>query len=1208
MVDNTNDIVNGDCNAPGSCTFRKALLVCYQDFPHQSCTVDMPGNSNIQIDGRLGPIYLRNLTTILSIMGRGSSISPTVPGSFGGFLEIEGTQGTLTIQDLEISGFWAGENVLWIHQMQGSGQFSRLRFADNKVNDGAIFAISDSPNANVSIQSSMFEDNIMSVALYVDTAASVYLSHSVFTRNTHGGFAVENCLGDVHLFESNFTSNSNDYGGAVWIIGPVDSSVSITDCTFYNNRAVNDGGAVAIGNVTATGEVTGCTFDGNTCGGSGGAVAFLDIGPCDVIEAINNRLVIDDDGPNSYYGYEEGYYEGYPAPPRDLAVPTKTRQRQTLPVRSEDTTANTARSKAHTTPVPNAPSSHRTLTDSKAGLSMCPPYTAGNFGAVPCQVEVCAGYDYLFSMCHDSSTCDMDTYLDLRDSEGNRVRRNDDSCSLCSEISISIPTYPSLFQVRSAECEMWTLMQKCYSSSSCGGQVVVEVTATPVTTVDILHQSIISNSVFRDNHAAQNSSFSYRDSYYFASAGPGHGGAVSLGCGGSYALTQNSFSSNSALRGGAVAVPSTVTGLSISTCDFEENDAMEDGGGLFIGAFITQVVVEGCSFVDNHAHGQGGGGGVLLWFGCEYVNISTSEFRRNTAYSGGGLQVFNVNDYVTVERCLFDRNVAVEQYENCVNHTYYFPNNDVWENRTEESCTSMGGGMSVFYYNMNFLVKDCSFTGNVATYGGGIGFDILNVPLVIDSEFIANVGIVGGGGLYFKESGEHAEVARCLFDGNRNTDNDGGGAALHGNGVVTELMIYECVFRNNTSVVYAAALYFDDYVNTLTVSNCVFSGNSGRGKAPVIEFHIDTYEVFISDSVFSDNRGVSEPGDDDGWMNTGGVISFYETCEILVVSNCSFTDNEPHGTAGAIYNPMAQNVNIRDSTFQRNHGMLVGAVYAEVDVEVSMSDCSFDSNMATDEHAEAGAVHFGTSGVSLVNCTFTENSASNHVTDSFPSAGALLSRGTVEMEGCVFRGNRGASGSVYHTGESKNLEIFSSVFADNVAVDSNSSGGAVHHVATGPNTGSLLTVQACTFERNSASTAGGAIFSDSQFFITESVFDSNSAGSAGGLGGAVHLTDPSDAAPNLTSNTFRGNTACDAGAVYIQRAKYLPSSYTDNEFLGNLALCGVNDDMYHVSVSTTISSCECALSFQSYAVVNNDIASDTMVLSVSVGEYTAVHI
>ena len=167
------------------------------------------------------------------------------------------------------------------------------------------------------------------------------------------------------------------------------------------------------------------------------------------------------------------------------------------------------------------------------------------------------------------------------------------------------------------------------------------------------------------------------------------------------------------------------------------------GGGIYIGGFeqpcepIT-FQFDNCIFQENEAHtqyfdylytddlgqpvtgfGSGGGASILLYNGLTNIHVlfSKCKFTRNRAFKGGGLaagieatkELETSNVTVIVEHSLFEENGC---------------------NSSGGHVTASGGGMSINFASKknpnfrsnNFIIRNVTFRGNCARFGGGLYF------------------------------------------------------------------------------------------------------------------------------------------------------------------------------------------------------------------------------------------------------------------------------------------------------------------------------------------------------------------------------------------------------------------------------------------------------------------------------------------------------
>jgi len=109
-----------------------------------------------------------------------------------------------------------------------------------------------------------------------------------------------------------------------------------------------------------------------------------------------------------------------------------------------------------------------TTVSTAPGASFCPSFSAtntdsGTINYATCSFNACPG-DTVVMSTFSPGSCTGDTYLRLFDpSTGNQLTENDDfNGSLCSHITYTF----------TASCRAYALREGCYSSSTCGGQVV----------------------------------------------------------------------------------------------------------------------------------------------------------------------------------------------------------------------------------------------------------------------------------------------------------------------------------------------------------------------------------------------------------------------------------------------------------------------------------------------------------------------------------------------------------------------------------------------------------------------------------------------------------------------------------------------------------------------------------------------------------------
>ncbi len=141
-----------------------------------------------------------------------------------------------------------------------------------------------------------------------------------------------------------------------------------------------------------------------------------------------------------------------------------------------------------------------------------------------------------------------------------------------------------------------------------------------------------------------------------------------------------------------------------------------------------------------------------------------------------------------------------------------------------------GGG----WYNessSNPTIKNCSFLGNIANFGGGGMFNNgssgTSNPSLTNCSFLGNIARSGGGMYnYAYEGTTNPSLTNCSFSGNFAT-NDGGGMYNNGRRGTSNPTLTNCSFSGNFASDDGGGMYNSGYLGTTnpSLTNCSFSGN-----------------------------------------------------------------------------------------------------------------------------------------------------------------------------------------------------------------------------------------------------------------------------------------------------------------------------------------------------------------------------------------------
>ncbi len=255
----------------------------------------------------------------------------------------------------------------------------------------------------------------------------------------------------------------------------------------------------------------------------------------------------------------------------------------------------------------------------------------------------------------------------------------------------------------------------------------------------------------------------------------------------------------------------------------------------------------------------------------------------------------------------------------------------------------------------------------------------------------------------------------------------------------------------------------------VTISGCIVEGCNQLGIQVDSSFDV----VFENCEIVETFRNEEEQGAGMRFDASSGIIR-----------NSRFIENETMGSGAGIY-ISETDLQIFNSDFTANHaGAYGGAILATSSSELSLSDCTFLSNEATDHNGGAIGIT-ATSNLTAYQCTFTENVTTQ-------SAGAIyLSTSVFNISSSVFVQNQSIrnGGAVLAYNDCQGL-FSNCLFVENIGgIDGGGIAGSV---------GSMIDVELCDFVGNLAGSErengmGGGLYMGSNTVtnITNSIFWDN---------------------------------------------------------------------------------------------------------------------
>ncbi|WP_417391538.1 choice-of-anchor Q domain-containing protein [Gimesia sp.] len=266
------------------------------------------------------------------------------------------------------------------------------------------------------------------------------------------------------------------------------------------------------------------------------------------------------------------------------------------------------------------------------------------------------------------------------------------------------------------------------------------------------------------------------------------------------------------------------------------------------------------------------------------------------------------------------------------------------------------------------------------------------------------------------------------------------------------------------------------------------------------------------------------------YYNSGGAI---HNLESLSVSDVVFADNQASILyGGAIFS--AGDLTVTNSTFVRNSSDYYGGAIYSTEGLLSITGCDFTENQSA---YAGGAIVVQNGDLTVSASTFTENSSATL------GGGIFIEEGVLTVSNTDFTENSsGTGGAIYHQISSTFPPVFTELSITDCTFQGNtttSSGGAVFYLSALSVYGSYYTayVENSLFSENSAGSGGALFLSGENILVTGSTFFNNSAKFYGG-----GINSESD---NLTiqSSLFEKNSSNYwGGAIFSKRSLVLQNS------------------------------------------------------------------
>ena len=577
----------------------------------------------------------------------------------------------------------------------------------------------------------------------------------------------------------------------------------------------------------------------------------------------------------------------------------------------------------------------------------------------------------------------------------------------------------------------------------------------------------------------------------------------------------------------------------------------EDLGRIFsIGEGFT-VTLTNATLIN----GKADKGGAIYNYGS--LTLSDVKLSDNAADSYGGA-VFN-NGHLVVGNSVFDSNDVLNRGSASVDY----------------------GGAAIYnWYDGTLTVSGSNFTNNIKNYKNGdnlVGaITTIGNATVSGSNFVNNSGRWGGAisatGAELRKNSSTLTVSNTIFKDN---------SALYAGAVYiwgSNYNIVDCVFDNNTAfgkgnmtpnnnnggaLVVSQVSRFNEPI-TGTISGSKFTNNKAQYGGAA---YFNKGFVTITDSVFENNVATAE----------GGAVDFsHASVKDLVVS-------------------------INNSSFVGNKAPVAGAIFTNVDSKIT------NSNFTKNTASKGGAV-LNENGAKLTvdNSTFKDNAADSYGGAVFNNGELVVSDSVFDSNDIVNRGSAGVDygGAAIYNWENAKLDISKSNFTNNIKnyVNGDRLVGAVTTIgnatisdsyfvnnsgrwggalaATGGVSGSAINtidVDGTKFVNNTALYGGAMFVWASNYTISNSVFDNNSAFGKGDMspnnnnGGALVVTqDNIPVSGKIVNSNFTNNKAQYGGAAWINEGTV---DIDGSNFINNTATAeagAIGFDSQYIKIIATV--------------------------------------
>ena len=538
---------------------------------------------------------------------------------------------------------------------------------------------------------------------------------------------------------------------------------------------------------------------------------------------------------------------------------------------------------------------------------------------------------------------------------------------------------------------------------------------------------------------------------------------------------------------------------------------------LSLGAYPAMAyTIPGDPVVDNER-------GAYIYMDGAYSGNTTFDIGKVSGWGAPNYQGAIVNFYTK-------NNVVLNTIDSALRQEY-----------TNNTADDAGGALYNAPASLNgpgsmTVNGDAYFANNTGGRGGAVyneGKLIFNGNTTFKENEALNSGAYQGGGAIVNVDGtvSFKDGTTVEFIGNKAENGGVGGAILNSsyleghNGVVDLTIVESATFSENSATSGGAIANTKGRTGSnpaeIKIANATFSNNRATTNGGAV--YNETIANFTASKFEKNTSGTY-----------GGAIKSIEGSD-LTITNGTFTENKVIGNekvsyGGAIFNKGKMEVS---GNFSGNEAGRGGAIYNYTTAETTIKEGTvFENNKSTYGH---GSAVYTFNGMTIEDGVQFKNNHANwggalavelRKSDTMP----MPENGTVTIgKKVLFENNTSGAGGAAIVNTNGKIEIDDGAqFIGNV---SGAGGGAIYNTmdkapVDGIAISSGITLGSATFNNNSTTGDGGAIYNDDKSTVTITGKTTFSGNAATGNGGAIaNAADSVIALDTTTGNiTFTGNT------------------------------------------------------------------------------------